>query len=335
MISVIYGTRPEFIKLRPLVVALRDRELPVWLVRVAQHTDLCDGFEHDAYVEIPPPRPGASRLNSIFGLVPAIEAAIAGSDTCVVQGDTATAFAAALAAYNLELRVVHVEAGLRTYDLRNPHPEESYRQCISSLATLHMCPTEDDARNLARERRSGTVHVTGNTVTDNLVALVPELGDEVLITMHRRENLPLLDRWIDAFNRCAAALPQEFTFVCHPNPAVRTAATRLSGLRLSEPLPYDELLERLRKCAYVITDSGGLQEECAWLNKRVVVCRVATERPQTLCTTSFLCERPEDLLGVVEHALRASAELERCPFGDGQVAPRIAKLLEEARREPR
>jgi UDP-N-acetylglucosamine 2-epimerase len=249
----------------------------------------------------------------------------------LVQGDTASAFACALAAYHRGIKIYYMEAGLRSYDLENPYPEEGYRQMIARLADINFAPTQLSADNLTAERVKGIVHIVGNTVLDNLMKYEKGIyGDTILVTMHRRENHHWLDEWFREINALAILYPDlKFILPIHPNPNVQKWKHLLHNVDVVEPLSHDETINILRDCKLVITDSGGLQEEGSFFNKKVIVCRKTTERPEGIQTGHlYMCEEPTKLKQLFGELEKNSYICEPCPYGDGKAAEKIKKILD-------
>lgn len=367
-ILIVFGTRPEVIKLWPVWQALR--ALPGWqvtLCNTGQHRELVPPllatFATTPEVELGVMNPGQS-LSSLLarlldGLDPVLDALR--FDWVVVQGDTTTALAGALAAHHRHVPVAHVEAGLRTHDLQAPFPEEGNRQLISRIASLHLAPTELARAALLREGvPAGLIEVTGNTVVDaarQMAAMLPADGAPpagsasellrftsgrplVLITGHRRESFEGgLLAVCEGVAELARAYPGvDFVYPVHLNPSVQTAVRQqLSGLanvHLLEPLDYPAAIWLLRRCVLVITDSGGLQEEAPEFAAPVLVTRASTERGEGL--TAGCAE----LVGYDSGRLVAAArrhldDLDGArwsganPYGDGQAAERCATALQQ------
>ena len=215
MILISFGTRPEYIKLKPIVDIFKKKKQPYKILFTGQHTSLLPAeasVEIDYKLNI---KDGSNRLDSIVGSVMnQSHIWIEQLTHVMVQGDTTSAFAVALAAFHRKVPVIHLEAGLRTYDNNNPYPEEFNRQAISRLTSIHLCPTENDANNLKRENAQGEIHVVGNTVLDNLQNLKVSYNNKILITMHRRENHDKIEDWFLAFNNLAKSyLEYDFEFV--------------------------------------------------------------------------------------------------------------------------
>jgi UDP-N-acetylglucosamine 2-epimerase (non-hydrolysing) len=328
MILLSYGTRPEWIKLKPVLEKLK---VPHKVVFTGQHEDISVGT-YDERLIFPDCE---NRLDSAFAAVAQSEGIFDDVKYVLVQGDTASALAVAMAAYHRKIKIVHLEAGLRSYNFEHPYPEEFYRKTITSIAYAHVCPTLYNAKNIEKERgRAGDeemqIFVTGNTVCDNLTSLKPEYGDEVLVTLHRRENHDSLGEWFTALDVIAEANPDiTFTLPLHPNPNVQKHKDALKSVNVVEPIPYDEFIERLSKCKFVISDSGGIQEESAFLRKKCIVCRKYTERTEGLGVFGRLCATPDALPFMFESVNRDYEVGEvACPYGDGDSSSRVAQVLE-------
>jgi len=319
-----YGTRPEFIKIKPILDQLIERGISYKLVQVGQHTDLVEQV-FDQKVEVFDYK-GLNRLDCIVKSVLAASYIFEDVTHVLVQGDTTTSMSVALAAFHREIPIIHLEAGLRTFDQRNPYPEEANRRIISAVASLHLCPTALDKQNLTRERYQGnTIHVTGNTVIDNIVGIPTSKNNEVIVTLHRRENHRAMHEWCAAIERLASEFTQyKFIFPMHPNPNVQKHKEVFKNVKVCSPFSYNEMKERLASCELVISDSGGIQEECSYFKKVCLVCRTATERPSF---SSVLCPSPDDLVNNFR-MYRAFAIEDSSPFGDGNAATKIADIIE-------
>lgn len=270
----------------------------------------------------------------------------------VVQGDTSSALGGALAAFGCGVPVAHVEAGLRTFDLQSPWPEEGYRTAIDARAELLFAPTEISAANLRRERVTGAVHVTGNSGIDALLAAVAELPPPVfretarprlLATCHRREN------WGTGLESLASALGElagqcDVKVVAPPNPFVARRMAGLfagrAGIALVPPCSHRQLLAAIRDSDLVLSDSGGLQEEAAALGVPLLVLRDKTERPEGLEQGSMILVGTDRdrIVGearrlLVDPAALAAMSRPRFPFGDGRAGGRIAAIIDEWLRE--
>lgn len=305
-LDIVVGTRPEAIKLAPVILAARARPdaFTVRVIRTGQHRELVDhvmqefGINADVNLDVMQRNQNLASVMAecVRGLSEVIAADPA--DWVIVQGDTTSTFAGALAAFYNRVRVGHVEAGLRTGNRDRPFPEEANRSLTAGVTDLHFAPTPQARLNLLKEGiASDAIVVTGNTVVDALMrALRGDLGNEsfeppagasyILVTAHRRENHgAALHRICDAITRVLGRHPDLTAWVpVHPSPVVREAfESRLAShprVRLTEPLGYVEFVRALSAAALVLTDSGGVQEECAALGRPVLVLRDNTERAE-------------------------------------------------------
>jgi len=353
-ILVLYGTRPEAIKVAPVVAALERRadRFAVTVATTAQHRELLDpvqalfGLRPDFDLDLMRPHQTPNELAArAFAALDRLLAELA-PDWLLVQGDTTTAMVGAMAAFHRRVRVGHVEAGLRTGDLAQPFPEEANRRIVDLLSDALFAPTPRARDTLLGEGvPPERVHLTGNTVVDALLriaALVPAepRRNEVLITVHRRESFgaPLAGIFA-AFRELAAAFPSvRFVYPVHPNPNVRgpayQALSALPNFELHEPFDYLELVRRLRSARLVLTDSGGIQEEAPTFGTPVLVLREKTERPEGIESgvAKLVGTDRRQIVAAAEHLLsdeeayRAMANAAN-PYGDGRAAERIAGIL--------
>lgn len=302
-VAVIYGTRPEAIKLSPVVRALRALgETSVLTVSTHQHTSLLDDTLAASHLTTdvetdPPTRTTIQSLVATIGIN--LEDLNLSTRAVVVQGDTVTAYAGALFGFLNDMLVVHIEAGLRTSTLRNPFPEEGLRRAITQITDLHLAPTPRARRNLEAEGIDpSSIVVTGNTSIDALLTQlelsaesVPEIPAVAepycVVTLHRRESWgPAIGRVATAIGELAALYP-DVTFLCplHPNPTVRRefeTVELLPNVVVVDPLPHDSFVQLLRGSCMIITDSGGIQEEATVLGVPTLVARGETERPEAV-----------------------------------------------------
>jgi UDP-N-acetylglucosamine 2-epimerase (non-hydrolysing) len=361
---VVYGTRPEAIKLAPVIRAIGASS---WLRPVVtltgQHRTIVEqvnsmfGIRPDHNLDVIRPRQSLHGLTArvLERLGPALQQER--PDAVVVQGDTTSAFAGALAAFYEHVPVVHVEAGLRTGDLYSPFPEEANRRLTGQIATLHLAPTPVSEGNLLRDGISSRrVMVTGNTVIDALLWTVQQhvpYGDPVLeaidatdapillVTAHRRESWGERMRDVaSAVARLARKHPDLIIVLpLHPNPVVREAllpALRgLDNVMLVEPMAYGAFARLLQRSTIVLTDSGGVQEEAPSLGKPVLVMRDTTERPEAVSagTARLVGTDPERVFSAVDQLLTFPRAYETManavnPYGDGHAAQRTAKAIE-------
>lgn len=362
-VMTVFGTRPEAIKLAPLVRALEAGEHTESIVCVtAQHRQMLDQvldifqMKPDYDLDIMQPRQTLATITekSLHGLDEVLEEAK--PDIVLVHGDTSTTFAGALAAFYHKIPVGHVEAGLRTYDKYSPFPEEMNRCLVGRIASLHFSPTARNRENLAREAITEGVSVVGNTVVDAIGLTVRDdfvFRDEqlraldfanhrvVLVTAHRRENY---GEPMENICRAIAALSADypdvhFVYPVHLSPYVRETAEKFLGgnprVHLIQPLAVDEMHNLMARCFMIMTDSGGLQEEAPSLGKPVLVLRRETERPEAIeAGTVKLAgvdqteiERLARELLDDESAYAAMAHAVN-PYGDGKTSARIVQAIE-------
>lgn len=326
-ILLCYGTRPEYIKIKPLFEEFNKVGIKYKILFSGQHQDIAPKLA-DYVIDMVD---GDNRLDSIVTSCMNLPDYIFNDiEYILVQGDTTTAMALALAAFHRKIKVIHLEAGMRTYDKENPYPEEVNRQIISRIADIHFCATDSNFYNLESIEGidSRSIFIVGNTVLDNIVNVIPEYGDEILITMHRRENHEIMDKWFVSISMLALKNPElKFTMLLHPNPNVQKHKDMLIGVNIEDPLPYDEMINRIAKCRFLISDSGGIQEESSFLNKRVIVCRKKTEREESVGVHSFMCESPSKLKELFEWVKDNYEVNEPCPYGSGDSASKIANIL--------
>ena len=363
-VCVVIGTRPEAIKMAPVVRVLRDYPgLTPLVIATTQHREML------------------KQALDVFGIVPDIDLglmqngqnlgvftsrALAALTECflerrpdflLVQGDTSTVTAACLAGFYQGVQIGHIEAGLRSFDLSSPFPEEVNRRIATCTANVHFAPTNEARNNLISEGiPEGDIYVTGNTVVDALHMVPPRAQFEtaalnavpwdsnrvILTTVHRRESLgDHLESICDALEQLVARHPTlEIVFPVHLNPRVREVVfarlAQVPRIHLLDPLPYPELLEVIRRSHVVLSDSGGIQEEVPSFRKPILILRDTTERPEVVqagfgelvgTDTARIVERAEALLEDTElYRARVSGVN---PFGDGHAAQRIADVIRD------
>jgi UDP-N-acetylglucosamine 2-epimerase (non-hydrolysing) len=323
-ILLCFGTRPEWLKIKPLITIMDRSEYK--LLFTGQHPDLLKDVEVDYKINI---NTSDNRLDSIISdcMLQFPQGEFRG---VLVQGDTGSAFGCALAAFNRELKIYYLEAGLRSYNLHHPYPEEGYRQMIARIADVNFSPTQLSANNLIKEKVSGEIYVVGNSVLDNLKEFDEGTYENfVLVTLHRRENHHWMDRWFTQLNDLAKENSEiEFILPIHPNPNVQKWKHLLTHVNVVEPLEHTQLINTMRKCKFIISDSGGLQEEGSFFNKKVIVCRETTERPEGLHTGHLhLCKNPNDLKKLFGNINNNPYICEPCPYGDGHTSEKVYKIL--------
>ena len=367
-IMLVFGTRPEAIKMAPIYHALTaSNDFEPLVCVTGQHRQMLDqfmsAFEMTAHFDLDIMRPGQDLFDVVASSLKGLRDVVsqARPDALLVQGDTATALAGAMGGFFLHVPVGHVEAGLRTYDLQAPFPEEGNRAMLSRVASCHFAPTTRSRDNLLRENiPANRIWVTGNTVIDALfwmrdrIAGRQEWGESfagasaairsdsplVLVTGHRRENFGAgfesICRGIDLL---AQRNPEaEFVYPVHLNPNVQEPVRRLLGTRpnvhLIAPLDYPPFVHLMNRADIILTDSGGIQEEAPALGKPVLVMRDTTERPEAVeagtvllvgTTTGRIVEQTEALLH--DRDLYNTMSQAHHPYGDGQAAGRILAAL--------
>lgn len=362
---IIVGTRPEAIKLIPVYKALKIKnQCTVHLMSTGQHEELLKpvwklfGVRPDTTLNVLRPNQSLSSLTE--ALTNQIDNILNKSnfDCVIVQGDTTTSMIASLVGFYHRIKIAHVEAGLRTGIKYSPFPEEINRKIISVIADFHFTPTINAAENLLKENISGVIEVTGNTGIDSLSEVVNIIkGDSntyeykfknylqnydniVLITGHRRENIGVR---FDLIFRAIQALSKKYPTICfiypvHLNPNVRRQVDDvlkgIPNIHLIDPVSYDEMVYLMDVSRIVMTDSGGVQEECPYLGKPVIVLRESTERPEAIeAGCSVLSGNSVDeIVGVFEKVMFNEEVYDRMcravnPFGDGNSGMRIAEIL--------
>ena len=365
-VAVILGTRPEAIKLFPVIAALREEAgLRVTVIATGQHREMLDQVlamadivpDHDLAVMQPGQTLDALTARLVTGIGSVLDSEK--PDRVVVQGDTATAMCGALAAYYRQIPVAHVEAGLRSYNIYHPWPEEVNRKMVGAIADMHFAPTETAAQALRNEAVDpASIYVTGNSVIDALhltharVAAEPDLVQAIqpvldrhagkriiLITTHRRENFGAgLDHILDAVTELAQLPDVACILPMHLNPNVRPIVEkRLSSIQsvsLVEPLDYPSFTWLLWHSYLVLTDSGGVQEEAPAFGKPVLVMRETTERPEGIhAGTARLVGTDRAKILAETHALLKDEAAYKAvaratnPFGDGAAAARIRTVI--------
>lgn len=328
MILISYGTRPEWIKLKPIIKLMKDENLPFKTLFTGQHKDLIEekadfNFEINESLD--------NRLNDIHRSILSIDDSyFTDIDYILVQGDTSSALSLTINAFHRNIKIIHLEAGLRTYDFKNPYPEEMNRQLISRLADVHLCPTKLNKKNLIKEKCKGDIYVVGNTALDNIKKVKTSYKDIVVVTIHRRENHKIIQNWFSKISELALEFDKiEFIVPIHPNPNISNYKYLLKGVKIIEPLKSEEMIKLISQSKLIITDSGGLQEEGSFLNKKIIVCRKNTERPESLNIHSFLCENPDDLKSKFKELILNYKVDSKCPFGDGNSSRKIINILKK------
>jgi UDP-N-acetylglucosamine 2-epimerase (non-hydrolysing) len=359
----VFGTRPEAIKMAPLVRALQASESIESIVCLTgQHREMLDSvmdifhLKSDYDLNIMEKRQTLSTITTktLLGMEQVLEEAK--PDLVLVHGDTSTTFAGALAAFYHQVKVGHVEAGLRTWDKYSPFPEEMNRTLVGDIADLHFSPTLANAENLRREAVMGEIFVTGNTAIDAMQYTVrrdytftTELLNHldfahrrvIAVTCHRRENYgkPMQDIMHAILEVVERHPDVEVVYPVHLSPVVRECAFPILGghdrIHLIDPIDVEEMHNLIARCAFVMTDSGGLQEEAPALGKPVLVMRRETERPEAVAAgTAKLAGVEKDVIVSMANELldspEAYAKMAKAvnPYGDGHACARITQAIE-------
>lgn len=357
LVTFIFGTRPEAIKLAPVIkVFQKSQKFKLRIILTGQHNEMVSQVMYLFDIKSDKNLNLMKKKQSLNYIV---QKALTGIHTefinnrpaiVIVQGDTSTAFSAALAAFNEKIPIAHVEAGLRSGNIYNPYPEEANRRLISQIASLHFCPTNISRRNLISVGITKNVYVTGNTVIDSLKMVskfVNEFKKEeydfknkdlILATLHRREN------WGKSLNDIALALKKIvddnssaiLLIPLHRNPAVRNELKKIleghKKIILTEPLAYDIFVSVLKECKFIITDSGGIQEEAPAFGKPVLIVRNNTERIEAIEAGSakLIGTKKEKIYNEAsillndKDAYKKMAQVSN-PFGDGKASQKILK----------
>ena len=358
-IAFIFGTRPEAIKICPVIKEFQKiKEINTKVCISSQHTDMLDSvlktfsLEYDYRFDLAKKERTLSELNSDIFLMAGEYLDKEKPDVVVVHGDTATAFASALACFFRKIPIAHVEAGLRSYNSYSPYPEEFNRRAISSMASIHFAPTEQARDNLLKEGiRDEDIFVTGNTAIDALKFTVRDnyrhpLLDEILkekliiITAHRRENIGEPMR--KSFRAIRRAIEERSDvralYPCHANPRVREMVEEeLSGcdrIKIIEPLDALDFHNFLARCCFILTDSGGIQEEALFFHKPTLLMRDTTERPEGVEAGGVMLVGTDEervyssIVRLLEDdGLYSKMAEAKNPYGDGNASLRIAKVL--------
>ena len=359
----VFGTRPEAIKMAPLMMELSKREgIESLCCLTGQHRQMLDSVmdifqlkaDYDLNIMEKQQTLSTITTKTLLGMEKVFEEAK--PDLVLVHGDTSTTFAGALAAFYHKVAVGHVEAGLRTYDMYSPYPEEMNRTLVGDIATLHFSPTKANAANLTREAISGDIFITGNTVIDAMKTTVqpdfvfanPELnamdfaGKRVItLTCHRRENYgEPMEQIMTAVRQIVESYPDvEVVYPVHLSPVVQECARRnlgdLDRVHLIEPLDVEQMHNLMARSYCILTDSGGLQEEAPAMGKPVLLLRRETERPEAIeaGTVKLAGVETEDILRLTRELLDSEEIYQSMakavnPYGDGNACRRIADAIE-------
>ena len=365
-IMSVFGTRPEAIKMCPLVKVLEETEnIESIVCLTGQHREMLqqviDVFSIKVHYNLNIMQPNQTLTTITGSILEKIEPVLKAEkpDLVLVHGDTTTSFVVALAAFYQKIPVGHVEAGLRTFDKYSPFPEEMNRVLTGKIANIHFAPTENNKKNLEREGVVENVYVTGNTVIDafkttvkpnynfkneTLKKVMAEGEKYVLLTAHRREN------WGEPLENICYAVKElaekyvniQWIYPVHMNPVVRNTAEKILSdtlnVHLIEPLDVEDMHNLMNRSFLVMTDSGGLQEEAPALGKPVLVLRTETERPEAVAagTVKVIGVNKDDIVKAAELLIDNPVEYRKMahavnPYGDGKASERIAGILREGK----
>lgn len=299
MFLICFGTRPELIKLIPLINIFKEQNIGYYTLFTGQHETLIEDFYE--YIDEPNiiltniMEHGQS-LNKLTSKILARMDDVYDTykiKNVIVQGDTTTSFAISLSAYNRQIKVIHIEAGLRTNNKYSPYPEEVNRRCISEIADIHLCPTTLSYNNLINENINKGLYIVGNTIVDTynyiltkykpdqyITNLIRKNSKYILVTLHRRENkgVKMMKMWNELNILCSS---YKFIYIYHPS-VPESKNKLLNKIDILEPQNYINMVYLINNCSGIISDSGGIAEEAVCANKKILMCRDTTERPETI-----------------------------------------------------
>jgi UDP-N-acetylglucosamine 2-epimerase (non-hydrolysing) len=362
MLLICYGTRPEIIKIFPLIKSLKEYNIPFKTLFSGQHVDLLKQYkdlipEPDYFLNIMEPN---QSLNSLLAkiLIQTDEIFAKKEFNCIfIQGDTTTALGIAISAYHHKIRIGHIEAGLRTYNKYSPFPEEVNRQSISKYSYYHFAPTKIAKDNLLLENiNKENIYLYGNTIMDSLKIQCEKLNisnndnnnnennnnenNIILITLHRRENKDKMKSILNQINIIAQQYP-DLIFLYpfhHSTPIEYKELLTSSNINITSLFSYDKFLKIIHTCRFIISDSGGIQEEVTYFNKKILICRDTTERPETI-KYGYGKLVDDDILNNFEWIYNETKRiktintdtkyftLKKNPYGDGTTCKHICKLM--------
>jgi len=358
MFAIIFGTRPEYLKMKSIINEFQKQDILKYkIIYIQQHVSIDEIFDF-SYKTIPimneviPSYSSSSEFNaselsatqlrlqsvnrlSFIGckILSELPQYIEDCSHILIQGDTATAFYSALTAFQLNKKIIHIEAGLRTYDLQKPFPEEGYRQMISRIASIHFTPHDDCNKVLKDEKNNGKIYNVGNTILDMIQSynLNCVMNNIVVITFHRRENWDKIDILLSGLKKLIKKTPNiKYIWYLHPNPIlkekVKESIKNISSIELHEPCGHKEFTKQIANSNFLITDSGGIQEEATFLGKHCIVLRASTERSHIQKEYITILEDYSKLDEVVETI--PTFHLPPCNvYGKGESAKQIINLL--------
>lgn len=343
MICLAFGNRPDYLKFLPLMKCWKDHNIvDYYIYLTGQHEELCNSLKEELqeyssniYMDKIQNTTNNRLDNLVISIMTSFSLFLENNPNIsdiICLGDTASAFGCALAAFHRKIPIIHIEAGLRSYDNENPYPEEFYRRSISMMSSINFCPTQKNMVNLFAENAPGKCHVVGNTIIDPIKNIEPLFENKILVTMHRRENLSEIPFWFECIESLASEFKDyEFILPIHKNPEIYRLKSMFKYVKCVDPLSHDEFIEQLRRCKYVITDSGGVAEEATWFGKRIFLCRERTERPegeQFYIWSKNTNELRRNFYEYMSFNLKSNLKVQ-CPFGDGNSSEKITSILIE------
>jgi len=334
--AIIFGTRPEYLKVKSVIDEFKNQEtLEYKVIYIQQHStideEMDESFESLPIIDYSLNKDRLCSIGEqILSLLPNL---ICDCTHVIVQGDTASAYYSALTAFQLKKYVIHIEAGLRTYDLERPFPEEAYRQMISRIASINFTPHDDSTKLLIEEKVTGKIYNVGNTILDLIDSykLNCTMSNKVLITFHRRENWDKIDILLNGLKKLVKKTPHiKYIWYLHHNPdlqnKVKRAIKEMPSIELQTPCSHKEFTKQIAQSNFLISDSGGIQEEASFLGKHCIVLRASTERSHI----------PKDYITVLEDYSKLDEVYDIIPkqhlapcnvYGEGNSAKKIINLL--------
>jgi len=332
--AIVFGTRPEYLKIKCIINEFQIRKTHSYkVIYITQHENIDESLD-DNYEKLIITNITEERLCNIGSeIIQKLPNFINECSHIIVQGDTATAFYSALTGFQLKKCIIHIEAGLRTYDLTRPFPEEAYRQMISRIASFHFTPHNDSSTILHNEKVSGIIQNVGNTILDliNSYNLECKMDNIVLITFHRRENWDKVDNLLLGLKRLVKKTPHiKYIWYLHHNPElqykVRETIKDIGTIELRKPCNHIEFTKQIANSNFLITDSGGIQEEASFLGKHCIVLRASTERTHIPKEYITVLEDYSLLDNIYEQI--PSEHLPKCNvYGNGNTSKQILDII--------
>ena len=295
-ILICFGTRPEYIKVKYFIDTFNN----IKTCFTGQHS-LLKNIKVDYQLGIG--NNIENRYNNILSNVIKYSYIFEDIDYVLIQGDTVSTFSIAISAFHNKIKIIHLEAGLRTYQ-KTPFPEEGYRNMISRITDIHLCYYDFHKKNLISENIKDNIYVIGNVSLKYLDNKKLSDNKLIIVTLHRNENIPIIEKWFSEIEKISNIFKDyQFILPIHPNPLIYKHKNVLKRVQVIDSLEYNTMIKLLKICCLVISDSGGLQEETHYFNKKIIVCRENTERDLNYYNNITLCKNYKDLLGLVTEIL--------------------------------